>query len=313
MTRTTRIIFAIMMAAVMMVPALAVSASSPTPIIGPRMSPQPIPHTMVINPYRIYNDVVVVAPSQSIEADLADGGASQEAPGRYVKQLNVGGNAPDTDTHAVRIDNRDAARGLTLYPQSDVCNNFNTSSGWSTIGKKPPVDDGASNNDIWSDWYGGWGPFALDDGYYRSKNTTFSLERSVGPGINFNKGYSAKIGSTEPYAGGFGSPMLAVTPGAEVTVKVNYLIGDHNQHGYDYDWASMGLKPDAEGPDARYVNGYTRGQWAQMVNTVTAGPSGYIMVLIQGQSPAQINSNIYFDDVRIYVDGKPMSSCTWAE
>lgn len=35
-----------------------------------------------------------------------------------------------------------------------------------------------------------------------------------------------------------------------------------------------------------------------------------IMVLIQGQSPAAVNSNIYFDNVKIWVDGVALKNCT---
>jgi hypothetical protein len=74
-------------------------------------------------------------------------------------------------------------------------------------------------------------------------------------------------------------------------------------------WASMGIKPDAAGEGASYVNGYVRGEWAQLEHTVWAGKSGYIMVLLQGHSPGALNSNIYFDDVRITVDGEAIAKC----
>ena len=268
----------------------------PMPIRAPRLSPPPIPHSMVLNPYTIYNNLLVPGklPVPSEEASEADGGRSQEKPGRFVRQ---NGN------QAVVIDDRDAARGLTLYPQENVCNSFDRSSRWASKAK------GDTQADIWTDWYAGWAPFAIDDDLYQAKNLTFSLERSVGPGENYGSGYSAKIASNQPYAGGFGSPMIKVRPHAEVTVKVNYLIADHDHHGMDYDWASMGIKPDAAGSGASYVNGYVRGEWAQLEHTVWAGPSGYIMVLLQGESPGALNSNIYYDDVRISVDGKYLSRC----
>jgi len=321
-----KIMFAIAIMMMLLVPASVADAApaqsgqggavaSPAPpmqfVLGPRDNPTAIPHTDVWDPYIIYNDRLVPPPVSSIEADIADGGRSREASGRGIYQNNVEGNE-EMHTHAVRIDGRDAARGMTLYPQSHVCNNFNTDAYWATLGKRPPVDAGRALADVWSDWYGGWGPFAVDDGYYKAKNTTFSLERNVGPGENFDSGYSIKIASNQPYAGGFGSPMIKVTPGAQVTVKVNYLLWDHDFKGLDYDWASMGVKADAEAAPARYVNGYTRGHWSQLENTVTAGPSGYIMVLLQGHSPAALNSNIYFDDVRIQVNGEYMANCTWA-
>lgn len=274
----------------------------PIAIIAPRLSPPPIPHSMVLNPYTIYNNLLTPdkLPVPSQEASAADGGRSQEAPGRFVRQ---NGN------QAVVIDGRDAARGLTLYPQDSVCNSFDKGKQWAS---KAPAS-ATPRADIWSDWYGGWAPFAVDEGLYQAKNLTFSLERSVGPGKNYGSGYSAKIASNQPYAGGFGSPMIKVAPHSEVTVKANYLIADHDHHGMDYDWASMGVKPDATGEVASYVNGYVRGEWAQLEHTVWAGPTGYVMVLLQGQSPGALNSNIYFDDVRISVNDKYLSKCVIEE
>ena len=274
----------------------------PIAIKAPRLNPPPIPHTMVLNPYTIYNNLLVLPylPVPSQEADAYDGGRTQEAPGRFVRQ---NGNRP------VVIDGRDAARGLTLSPLWNVCNEFNTSDQWASMA--PP--SATPRADIWTDWYGGWAPFAIDEGLYQAKNLTFSLERSVGPGKNWGSGYSAKIASNQPYAGGFGSPMIKVEPESVVTVKVNYLIADHDDHGMDYDWASMGIKPDAAGDGASYVNGYVRGEWAQLEHTVWAGKSGYVMVLLQGHSPGALNSNIYFDDVRIMVNDEYLSTCVIEE
>lgn len=223
-------------------------------------------------------------PVESQEADTADGGRMQEKPGRGIRQTTTA-----------------YANGLTLYPSSGVCNNFNRTNDWAV----PP-------SDIYTDWYAGWGPFAVNEGLYQAKNTVFAMERVVGPGANYGPDqFSAKISSHQPYAGGYGSPMIAATPGAEVTVRVKYLIWDHDTHGTDYDWASMGIKPDAAGPVASYVNGYVRGEWAEMSHTVTAGSSGKIMVLLQGSSPAALNSNIYFDDVQISINGKALTDCRY--
>ena len=94
---------------------------------------------------------------------------------------------------------------------------------------------------------------------------------------------------------------------------LHYLIINHgniaHDKRWDYDWASLGVKSDAYGDWAQYVNGYTRGQWHWMENIVTVGDSGMFMVMIQGESPAGLNSNIYFDDISIYVDGVAMTSC----
>ncbi len=197
------------------------------------------------------------------------------------------------------------AQGATVQiVGADIaCNNFNQASRWASMRDASPTD-------MWSDWYAGWGPFAVDNGLYQAKNVTFSQEQAVGPGSNAGPNeHSAKIASNQPYAAGFGSPLYGVPPGAVITVRVNYLIYDHNDHGYDYDWASLGIKPDAYGDEARYVNGYVRGEWATLTNSVVAGANGRIMVLIQAESPAALNSNIYFDNVRIWIDGAPVVDC----
>ncbi len=185
-----------------------------------------------------------------------------------------------------------------------VCDDFNQASRWAS--RRP-----GSPTDMWSDWYAGWGPFAVNNGLYQARNVIFSLESAVGPGSNAGPNeHSAKIASNQPYAAGFGSPLFGVPPGALITVSVNYLIYDHDDHGYDYDWVSLGVKPDAYEEGVRYVNGYARGQWSTLTNSIVAGPSGRIMVLLQGESPGAINSNVYFDNVRIWIDGAPVVDCT---
>jgi hypothetical protein len=273
---------------------------APIAIKGPRLKPPVIPHTLVGD---IYNNVVASGlPAQSLEADAADGGARQSKPGKGVKETITGLGA-----------------GLTLYASPNVCNDFNSFPSWA-------ASDG--DTDIWTDWFAGWAPFAIDNGYYQAKNTQFSMERAVGPGSNYAKDQnSVKIASNQPYAGGFGSPIIPVPAGFEggkVLVSVKYLIWDHDtggtfsKDGWDYDWASMGIKPDAYGDHASYVNGYVRGEWAELTHTVDLGHATTVMVLLQGHSPAALNSNIYFDDVKIaFIDaqgnGKYLRDCTTAE
>lgn len=282
-----RFLSILMLVTLLLMPATVAVADGhlpPIPQIGPRLNPPAIPHTDVLNTDTIYNNLLNPPPVESREADAADGGRSQEKPGRGIRQT--------VTSHSV---------GLTLFPSGNVCNDFNNEPHWAV----PP-------SDIYTDWYAGWGPFAVDEGLYQAKNTVFAMERVVGPGKNYGDNqFSAKISSNQPYAGGFGSPMITVTPGAEVTVRVKYLIWDHDHRGLDYDWASLGVKPDATGTEAIYVNGYVRGKWAEMNHTITAGTTGKIMVLLQGSSPMATNSNIYFDDVQITVDGKFLRNCRY--
>jgi hypothetical protein len=173
----------------------------------------------------------------------------------------------------------------------------------------------------------GWAPFAIDNGYYQAKNVTFSMESSVGPGNRWGKGeHSAKIASNQPYAAGFGSPRIPVPKGyagGKLQVSVKYLIWDHDTgggmgDGWDYDWASMGAKAGADSDYATYVNGYVRGEWAELTNTIPLGDASDVMVLLQGHSPGFFNSNIWFDDVKIaFIDadgkGKYLKDCKLEE
>ncbi len=305
-TSIANAVVAIMVAALAFAPA-AVSAGPLTPpplaITGPRMSPPVIPQP--------FSDLLANAPltANALEANAWDDGRNQEAPGRGIRQTLTGFGA-----------------GLTLYDSPNVCNDFNAEIGWSAAN---------GNIDMWTDWYSGWAPFALDDGEYSANNVAFTRERVVGPGNRYNDAeskdnreeYAIKIAGHRPYAAGLGSPRIAVPAGFEggqVQVSVRYLIWDHDQgggpgkDGLDYDWASLGVKPGAEGDAALYANGYVRGEWAQLVNTVDLGDAQDIMVLVQAQSPAFLNSNIYLDDIKIAflaADGtiKYLSDCTAEE
>lgn len=298
MTRSKqfRVIFALIMIVIMMLPSVAMAATGPSVpppigITGPRLKPPAIPHSSVVDPATGYNWVVAGNVPQALEANAADAGRTQEAPGRGVRQTETG-----------------LGKGISLYATPNVCANFNAHGEYKAVN---------NTSDIWTDWPTGWGPFAIDNGYYQAKNVTFSMERVVGPGSKYNDTLSAgdgeqasvKIGSHEPYAAGYGSPIIPVPAdytGGTVTVSAKYLIWDHDQggkqggpDGNDWDWASLGVKPGADGEQAYYVNGYVRGEWAELTQTVELGDAGDIMVLIQGQSPSVLNSNIYFDDIKI--------------
>ncbi|MEX1021000.1 MAG: hypothetical protein WDZ49_15155 [Litorilinea sp.] len=309
LNRSRRILLALVLAAAMLVPAAIVSAATgpatPPPIaIGPRLKPHAIPHTDVVN---VYTAINAPLPPQALEANLADGGRTQEKPGRGIRQTATG-----------------IGLGTTLYSTPNVCNNFNTADNWAAKG----VDNNKwdADSDIYTDWYMGWAPFAINDGgLYQAKNVVFSRERVVGPGDDHGPNQnSAKIYSGQPYAAGFGSPIIPVPAGFEggqVMVSANYLIWDHDQggkeggkDGLDYDWASLGVKAGAASDQAHYVNGYVRGEWSIMSHTIDLGYAHDVMVLLQGHSPIVANSNIFFDNVTIaFMHGDKvhyLSDCT---
>jgi len=256
----------------------------PTPQIEPHLGPPAPDPSGTLNNDLIFNNLLAPPPLSSLEDDVTDGGRKQEAPGRGVQQRET-----------------TVALGATLRSSGIVCNDFNEENKWI-----------ASASNMFLNRYAGWAPFAVDHGLYQAKRMIFTMERVVGPGQRYGANQlAAKMASNQPYAGGFGSPLIAVPPEAEVTISVKYLIWDHDHRGLDYDWASLGIKPDAEGPDAVYVNGYVRGAWRELRHSLKAGPSGKIMVLLQGSSPAALNSNIYFDDVQIMVNGQYLTDCLY--
>jgi hypothetical protein len=69
----------------------------------------------------------------------------------------------------------------------------------------------------------------------------------------------------------------------------------------------MGIIPKL-GERAAYVNGYHRGEWAIMENEVVAR-GDEIVVMLQGHSPDALNSNIYFDNVQIFINGVSLANC----
>jgi hypothetical protein len=287
-SRILRSLLALMVALAALAPTVAQAALTPPPlpiVSGPFFNFQPVPLPS--------HDLIVNAPltANALEADAWDAGRRQEAEGRGVRQTETGYGA-----------------GLTLYDTPNVCVNFNAEDGWSSSDGHP---------DMYTDWFSGWAPFALNEGEYKPTNVAVTRERSVGPGDRYNDTedtdnhteYAIKFGGHLPYAAGMGSPRIPVPADFEmgkVMVSVKYLIWDHDQgakdkvgDGIDYDWASLGIKPGADGDVALYNNGYVRGEWSELVHTIDLGDAKDIMVLIQAQSPAYLNSNIYFDDIKI--------------
>lgn len=186
------------------------------------------------------------------------------------------------------------ARGSTLFSTATACLTFN--------------DAGLWNGQVNWAAYGNWGTFAVEDGgFYRAAHVNFSREQTVGNDFSF------KISGGQPYAAGLISPIIRAPAGAIVEVGIKYLMFDHDglQVGDQIvnDWVSLGLKPDAQGDAARYVNGYARGEWSRLQNSVVAGKSGEVLILIQAESPAPLNSNVYFDNVEIVVDGMALTTC----
>jgi hypothetical protein len=243
------------------------------PVVAPRRSPPPIPHTDVIAPGTIQAQAVGPA-SLAANAAAAEQGVAGK-PGVLQTETGVGS-------------------GITLYDPGRVCNDFDAGGRW--------------EGETWTHYFAGWGAYAADGGIYQAKNVTFDRERVVGPGNNYGSGqFSMKIASNQPYEAGIMSPAIQVTRGDVVRVRAAYLIFNHDTQGRNWDYVSMGIIPSPDLP-ATYVQGYTRGQWAYLEHEVVA-EGRRIIVMLQGHSPDAINSNIYFDNVQIFVNGVARGNC----
>lgn len=247
------------------------------PVVAPRKSPPPIPHSSVLDPVATYNFVQSGGLRPQSSAANAAAGAQSVAgkPGVLQTATSV-------------------AYGIHLFEPANVCNDFNGEDDW--------------QGEVWTSYFKGWGAFAADDGYFQAKNVTFDMERVVGPGNDYGDDQSSmKIASNQPYDAGVMSPAIAVEPGDTVRVRVAYLVFNHDTKGRNWDYASMGIIPKL-GETASYVLGYHRGEWAMLEQEIIA-TGDQVVVMLQGHSPDALNSNIYFDNVEIYVNGEALDSC----
>ena len=201
----------------------------------------------------------------------------------------------------------------------------------STIIGHGPAKDYAANTNAWAtggvlradlnpgpffetfdSWYGEtwrmipnkWGAYA----YRGADSVTIDREQVVKNSTPTDGTYSLKIAGSVPFEAGV-SRTIKVTPGAEVKVRVMYALYDHGGiyggNVLTYDWAAMGVKVDDW--DATWVNGPWHGQWLPLEQTVKAGKDGRIMIFLQVLSPLAENVNGYFDNVQVWVNGKPFS------
>jgi hypothetical protein len=247
------------------------------PIVAPRNNPSPIPHSSILDPNAINNYLQSGGlPPASVTANAAataQGVAGQ--PG--VLQTTTG-----------------VSSGLTLFRSATACNDFNARGQW--------------RGELWTNYFAGWGAYAADDGFHQAKNVTFDREPVIGPGANYGGNQAAlKIASNQPYEAGVMSPAIAVRRGDMIRVRVAYLIYNHGTPGRNTDYASMGIIPRL-GETASYVIGVHRGEWAILEQEVQAA-GNRVVVMLQGHSPDAINSNIYFDNVEIWVNGVARRNC----
>jgi hypothetical protein len=162
-------------------------AISIQPVVAPRRSPPPIPHTSVIPG----GTVQAVGPQSSAASAAATQQGTVGKPGVLQTETGVGS-------------------GITLYRPDETCNDFNASGRW--------------EGEIWTNYFAGWGTYAADGGIYQAKNVTFDRERVVGPGNRYGRNQSSmKIASNQPYEAGIMSPAINVRVGDVVRVAAAYL------------------------------------------------------------------------------------------
>ncbi|RLT37604.1 MAG: hypothetical protein DWI57_13580 [Chloroflexi bacterium] len=250
-----------------------------------------LPQPGVLDPSDIYNNLLVAdtLPSQT------EGAGSGPAVSPIVSNL---ANGPTLTYHNA--------------PKPTPCVNFNNKKKWAS----QIVVNGVRQGGPWTDHYAGWGSFAVNDGYYDSQFVIFSFDESIGRVI------SAKIGSSQPYAAGYASPLIPAAKGDDITVKVRYLLANTPLVSFASgkragDWVSLGIKPDAyadraDPNSAVFANGFVRGGWAELELSTQAKGEEF-MVFLQAQSPAAINSNAYFDDVEISINSVPLLDCEFKE
>ncbi|MCD6290248.1 MAG: hypothetical protein J7M34_07060 [Anaerolineae bacterium] len=178
--------------------------------------------------------------------------------------------------------------------------------------------------ETFDEWYGNtwtwvphqWGAYA----YRGAKHVTFDREQVHKDESPYDGGYSLKIASTSPFEAGVSRTIYVPYKTETVTVEVMYLLYDHGgKHGgnvWTYDWVSLGIKGGC--CDAEWVNGPYHGQWLPLKHTITLDKAALqakcnlkegdkipIMIFLQAQSPLPENTNAYFDNVRVWVDGEP--------
>jgi hypothetical protein len=276
--QSRRVLFAALLAGVLVV-ALTAGGAQATPITPPRVD-RPIP---IINPgdaeLQAWVNSIASLPSPAMVAH-----AEEVAWG--TDHSSIVGHGPAKDEPASR---NAWATGGVLRNDLNPGPFFETFDNW--------------YGETWTFVPHKWGLYA----YRGAKNVTFDREQVHKDEKPYDGSYSLKIASNVPFEAG-AARTFNVTPGAEVVVEVMYLLYDHGgKHGgnvWTYDWAALGVKADDN--DAVWVNGPNHGQWLPLRSpAVTAGPEGRMMVFLQVHSPLAENTNAYFDNVRVWVNGQP--------
>ncbi len=264
----------------LLVPAAAAAKDppQPTPIPPAGFKPGPIPNTKLVSPRRAYN-----AP---LTAEEQDGAA-------VTRSLTQAPTGPVPEP---------ISNGGGLFASPDACLTFDDPQLWA--------------GSTWSRQYAGWGMQGLTERpFYFVQNLTFDDETAIA------SGRSLKIAGDKPFRGLVVSPTFQVPAGAEVVVRASYYIRlGANQYPRDDEsvWAAINVNAveGAAVEDAGPTNGYLRNDaWHRFESRLTMGPAaGAINVVLLGSyTSTSPNVAVYFDNVEIWVNGKPLAQCLFAD
>lgn len=249
----------------------------PTPIPPAGLNPGPVPNTRLVSPRRAFN-----AP---LTAEEQEGAAVTQS----LTQAPTG-PVPEPISNAGG-----------LFADSNACLSFDDAQSWA--------------GRTWSRQYAGWGMQGLTERpLYYAQNLTFDDETAIA------SVRSLKIAGDKPFRGLVVSPTFKVPAGAEVVVRASYYIRlGANQYPRDDEsvWAAINVNA-VEGTaveDYGPTNGFLRNDtWHRFESRLTMGPAdGAINVVLLGSSVfTNASVAVYFDNVEIWVNGKPLAQCLYA-
>jgi hypothetical protein len=248
----------------------------PTPIPPAGLNPGPVPNTRLVSPRRAF--------SAPLTAEEQEGAAVTQS----LTQTPTG-PVPEPIS---------SAGGL--FADSAACLTFDDPQLWA--------------GRTWSRQYAGWGMQGLTERpLYYAQNLTFDDETAIA------SVRSLKIAGDKPFRGLVVSPTFKVPAGAEVVVRASYYIRlSANQYPRDDEsiWAALNVNA-VEGSaveDNGPTNGYLRNDaWHRFESRLTMGPDdGAINVVLLGNNVfTNASVAVYFDNVEIWVNGKPLAQCLY--
>ena len=249
----------------------------PTPIPPNGLGPRPIPNTKLVSPRRAFNAPLTAEEQDSAAVTLS---LAQAPTGPVPEPIsNAGG----------------------LYADWDACLTFDDPQLW--LGH------------TWSRQYAGWGMQGLTERpLYFAENLTFDDETAIA------SVRSLKIAGDKPFRGLVVSPTFKVPADAEVIVRASYYIRlGSNQYARDDEsvWAAINVNA-VEGTavvDSTPTNGYLKDNaWHRFESRLTMGPEdGAINAVLLGNNVfTNASVAVYFDNVEIWVNGKPLAQCLYA-